>query len=210
MKPLSTADETRPSPSVQMDPHAQAAHETELLVAAKAGDHQAFEDLLRIYERPIHRCGLRMMRNHEDADDVLQEVAFKMYCHLTQYEGRARFASWVGSIAVNQCRMMIRNRKPEHNVESLDAPFETEEGPIPREVVDGQVNPEQLYSVTEIENALSKIIKSWKSSYQEVFLLCDVEEYSLQEVAQALGTTVAAVKSRLHRARLKLRGSMPT
>ncbi len=54
MKPLPTADETRPGPSVQMGPHPQAAHETALLVAAKAGDHQAFEELLRIYERPIH------------------------------------------------------------------------------------------------------------------------------------------------------------
>ncbi len=176
-----------------------------LIKAALGGDAQAFEQLLAGYEGKIYRCGLRMMGNADAAADILQDVALKMYRHLGQFEGKSRFASWVMAIAINQCRMTLRNTKNQRSTESLDAPIETEEGLIPHEVIDWRPDPEQLYTKAELSSILTEALQQLSPNYREVFLLCDAEEFTMEEAAQMLGLSVAAVKSRLHRARLRLR-----
>lgn len=176
-----------------------------LIKAALGGDAQAFEQLLAAYEGKVYRCGLRMMGNADAAADILQDVALKMYRHLGQFEGKSRFSSWVMAIAINQCRMTLRNTKGDRVTESLDEPVETEDGPITRDVPDWHPNPEQLYTKAELSSILNKALQQLTPQYREVFVLCEAEEHSMEEAAQILGLSLAAVKSRLHRARLKLR-----
>jgi RNA polymerase sigma-70 factor (ECF subfamily) len=191
--------------ALESDAAPNDAEEAQLILAAKAGDHRAFEDLLATYESRIYRCGLRMMGTADAAADILQEVALKMYRHLGQFEARARFATWLMTIAINQCRMTLRNSKKERRVESLDAPSESEDSTVYPEFPDWHPNPEQLYAKAEVETILNEALQQLTPSYREVFLLCDAEEFSMQEAAQILDVTLAAVKSRLHRARLQLR-----
>ncbi len=189
----------------QSDATPNDAQEAQLITAAKAGNRTAFEDLFTTYESRIYRCGLRMMGTSDAAADILQEVALRMYRYLGQFEGRSRFAAWVMAIAINQCRMTLRNTRKERWMESLDAPVESEDGLIPQEVADWHPDPEQLYTNAELGSILTEALQQLSPTYREVFLLCDAEEYSMKEAAQILGLSVAAVKTRLHRARLKLR-----
>jgi RNA polymerase sigma-70 factor (ECF subfamily) len=183
-------------------------HEGILIRAILRGDAEAFEELFAAHEGMIYRCGFRMMGNTDAAADILQEVALKIFRHLGQFEGKSRFAAWVKMIAINQCRMTLRNTENQHRMESLDAPAETEEGLIPREVADWRPDPEKLYTKSELSSILTEALQHLKPSYREVFVLCDAEEYSMKEAAQVLGLSVAAVKTRLHRARLILRETL--
>jgi RNA polymerase sigma-70 factor (ECF subfamily) len=174
-----------------------------LVAAAKAGDVSAFETLVNRYERKIFRLTQNITQNREDAEDAMQEAFLKAYEHLGNFEGNSRFYTWLVRIAVNQALMKLRKRRP--NQISLDQDIETEEDSMPREVEDWGPSPEQRYQQTELAEILSQVIGDLDPSFRVVFQLRDIEELSTEETAEALGLSVPAVKSRLLRARLKLR-----
>lgn len=177
--------------------------ESALVAAAKAGDVTAFETLVNRYERKIFRLTQNITQNREDAEDAMQEAFLKAYEHLDNFEGNSRFYTWLVRIAVNQALMKLRKRRP--NQISLDENIETEEDSVPREVEDWGPSPEQRYEQTELSGILSTVIGELDPSFRTVFQLRDIEELSTEETAEALGLSVPAVKSRLLRARLKLR-----
>ena len=187
---------TLPSQVVQDD-------EPQLVAAAKAGDVSAFETLVGRYDRKIFRLTLNITQNREDAEDAMQEAFLKAYEHLANFEGNSRFYTWLVRIAVNQALMKLRKRRP--NVVSLDEDVDTGEDTIPREVEDWGPSPEERYGQTELSGILSNVIGELDPSFRIVFQLRDIEEMSTEETAEALGLSVPAVKSRLLRARLKLR-----
>ena len=174
-----------------------------LVSAAKAGDAAAFEELVNRYERKIFRLALNITQNREDAEDVMQDAFLKSYEHLNNFQGNSRFYTWLVRITVNEALMKLRKRRP--NQVSLDEPVETEDDLIPREIQDWGPNPEQRYAQTELLAVLSGVIEKLEPAYRMVFLLRDLEELSTEETAEALGLSLPAVKSRLLRARLKLR-----
>ena len=174
-----------------------------LVAAAKAGDVSAFETLVSRYERKIFRLTQNITQNREDAEDAMQEAFLKAYEHLHNFEGNSRFYTWLVRIAVNQALMKLRKRRP--NQISLDQEIETDEDSMPREVEDWGPSPEQRYEQTEMSGILSQVIGELDPSFRVVFQLRDVEELSTEETAEALGLSIPAVKSRLLRARLKLR-----
>ena len=174
-----------------------------LVSAAKAGDAAAFEELVNRYERKIFRLALNITGNQEDAEDAMQEAFLKSYVHLKEFEGGSRFYTWLVRIAVNEALMRLRKRRP--NLISLDEPVETEDDLMPREIEDWSPSPEQRYAQVELRKILDEVIEKLDPPFRLVFLLRDVEELSTEETAAALGLSVAAVKSRLLRARLKLR-----
>jgi len=177
--------------------------ESALVAAAKAGDVSAFETLVGRYERKIFRLTQNITQNREDAEDAMQEAFLKAYEHLGGFEGNSRFYTWLVRIAVNQALMKLRKRRP--NQISLDEQIETGEDSMPREVEDWGPSPEQRYAQTELSGILSEVIGELDPSFRVVFQLRDIEELSTEETAEALGLSVPAVKSRLLRARLKLR-----
>jgi RNA polymerase sigma-70 factor (ECF subfamily) len=133
----------------------------------------------------------------------MQEAFLKAYEHLSGFQGNSRFYTWLVRIAVNQALMKLRKRRP--NVVSIDEEVNTGEDLIPREIEDWGPSPEDRYKQTELSDILSEAITDLDPSFRIVFQLRDIEELSTEETAEALGLSIPAVKSRLLRARLKLR-----
>jgi RNA polymerase sigma-70 factor, ECF subfamily len=188
-------------------PSAVAKEDEHLLVAAaKSGDAAAFEELVERYERKIFRLTMNITRNKEDAEDSMQDAFLKSYAHLKDFAGDSRFYTWLVRIAANEALMRLRKRRP--NQFSLDEPIEGEDDLMPVQLEDWGPSPEQRFAQTEMREILSGVIDELEPDYRTVFALRDVEELSTEETAKALGISVPAVKSRLLRARLKLRDKL--
>lgn len=175
-----------------------------LVAAAKAGDAASFSELVTRYERKILRLAQNITQNREDAEDVMQEAFLKAYTHLANFQGDSRFYTWLVRIAVNEALMKLRKRRGGKEV-SLDEPVETDDDLVPREVADWGPLPDQRYERAQMNAILSEAIEKLEPEFRVVFVLRDVEELSTDETAKLLGLSVPAVKSRLLRARLRLR-----
>jgi len=178
--------------------------ESALVAQAKAGDQNAFAELVNKYERKIYRLAKNITRNDEDAEDVLQDAFLKAYTHLDNFKGDSKFYTWIVRIAVNEALMRLRKRKTDRSV-PLDEPVELGEETVMREIAVWEDNPEQQYSQEEWRRILDEAVESLKPDFRTVFVLRDIEELSTEETAETLGISVPAVKSRLLRARLALR-----
>lgn len=182
----------------------QAVNEAGLVAEAKAGKASAFEELVNLYERKIFRLAKHITQNLEDAEDVLQETFLKAFTHLNQFQGDSKFYTWIVRIAVNESLMKLRKRSSNRSV-SLDEMIETDDDLMPREVEDWEDDPEQKYAKEELQVILTDAIDFLEPGFRAVFLLRDVEQFSTEETASMLNLSIPAVKSRLLRARLKLR-----
>ena len=181
-----------------------AGDELALVQAARTGDVDAFEQLIKRYDRKIFRLAHHITQHREDAEDVLQETFLKAYQNLAGFLGNSKFYTWLVRIAVNESLLKLRKRRSDRTV-SLDEDVETEDGSMPREVPDWGPSPEQLYGREELNDILARTIHGLPASFRTVFVLRDVEGLSTEETAEALALSVPAVKSRLLRARLQLR-----
>lgn len=195
-----------PAPPHQLPSQVVKDDEPVLVAAARAGDISAFETLVGRYERKIFRLTQNITQNREDAEDAMQEAFLKAYEHLANFQGNSRFYTWLVRIAVNQALMKLRKRRP--GVVSLDEEIDTGEDTMPRDVEDWGPSPEQRYEQSELGSILGKVIGELDPPFRVVFQLRDIEELSTEETAEALGLSVPAVKSRLLRARLKLRQNL--
>lgn len=178
--------------------------EAALVAQAQSGEVEAFTELVNRYESNIFRLARHITQNPEDAEDVLQETFLKAYEHLGDFQGNSKFYTWLVRIAVNQSLMKLRKRKSDASV-SLDDPYDTGEENLTREVAVWEPNPEQTYSQEEIRAILAKAVESLPPTFRAVFALRDIQELSTEETAAMLNLSIPAVKSRLLRARLRLR-----
>jgi RNA polymerase sigma-70 factor (ECF subfamily) len=180
------------------------SEELDLVTRARTGDAEAFNDLVRRYERKIYRLAKNITQNDEDAEDVLQDTFLKSYEHLNDFQGNSKFYTWLVRIAVNEALMKLRKRKTDRTV-PLDEPVDTGEETVVREIAVWDEDPEQKYSQEELSHILNDSVQSLKPAFRTVFVLRDIEELSTEETATALNISIPAVKSRLLRARLQLR-----
>jgi len=184
---------------------AEELHPDVALVArVRKGDMQAFEQLVKQYDRQVFRIAQHITQNREDAEDIVQDAFLKAYEKIDQFQGNSKFSTWLIRIAVNESLMRLRKRKTARTV-SMDEDVQTDEGFIPRDFADWSPNPEQLYGQSELAEILRKTIQGLPEGFRSVFVLRDVENLSTEETAEMLGLSVPAVKSRLLRARLQLR-----
>ncbi len=180
-------------------------NEDVLVAEARAGNAESFAALINQYDRYIYRLALNITGNQEDAEDVLQDSFLKAYTNLAQFQGNSRFYTWLVRIAVNEALMKLRKRRGASWV-SLDEPVETEDRSLmPQEIADWADNPEESYAKAELQDILNQTMQKLEPQFRTVFVLRDVENFSTEETAKMLGLSVPAVKSRLLRARLKLR-----
>jgi len=178
--------------------------EAALVAQAQKGGVEAFTELVNRYESNIFRLARHITQSPEDAEDVLQETFLKAYEHLVDFQGNSKFYTWLVRIAVNQSLMKLRKRKNDASV-SLDEPYDTGEENLTREIAVWDPNPELLYSREEMRAILEKAVESLPPTFRAVFALRDIEELSTEETAAMLDLSIPAVKSRLLRARLRLR-----
>jgi RNA polymerase sigma-70 factor (ECF subfamily) len=179
------------------------------LAALKAGDRGEFARMVDTYSLPIYRLVLKMLNDQQDAEEVLQETFIKAFQHIGTFEGRSSLSTWLHRIAVNEALMMIRRRHPE-NI-STDAEISTEEGEVEAlQIVDWHDLPEEELLSKEIQDMLDQAISKLPETLRVVFLLRDIQDLSVKETAEALNLSETAVKTRLLRARLRLREYLST
>lgn len=172
--------------------------DTSLVERAKAGDREALERLLEQIAPLVHRFGLRMCRHEADAEDVLQDTLVSVADHLREFEGRASLASWVFMLARTACARRRRGVK--------NRPHLPEEAAGERPAQED--SPEDAAGQAQLRAALERALSALSDEHREVLLLRDLEGLSASEVADSLGISVDAVKSRLHRARASLRNAI--
>ena len=176
-----------------------------LLDAARRGDRSAIDALLERHQARIYRFGMKMCRNPEDAQDVLQETLLAMARSVGDFREESSISTWLYSIARGFC--VKKRRKSKFAPERLGS-LETD---VPAEVhrlLDPRRLPDEELADKELQEALEKSIDLLDPIYREVLLLRDIEGLTAPEVADVLGVSVDAVKSRLHRARLAVRSAM--
>lgn len=181
--------------------------ENALLARARKRDADAFTELVNQHYRRIYRLAIRITQNNHDAEDVLQETFLKAYQHLASFREHSRFSTWITKIAVNEALMKLRKRRKYPSV-SLDERLDPVDHILKREIAVWEGNPEQQYSQSELQRILQQALHSLRPNCRVVFVLCDVEEFSLEETADYLGISIPATKSRLFRARMALRAKL--
>jgi RNA polymerase sigma-70 factor, ECF subfamily len=180
--------------------------DSNLILATKSGDTEAFDELFLRYKRKLFAVALRIVNNREDAEDVVQESFHKAFLHLSTFQEKSRFSTWLTRIAMNESFMVLRRRKRTLEVSQESADDDVKS--IAATFVDQSPNPEQSYWRQERDQFLTEAIDRLSPKLQSTILLYDIKEYSVNETAQILGLTIAAVKSRLNHGREKLRGKM--
>lgn len=184
---------------------AQAPTDQELVRRAQNDDERAFGELVNRYESKVYSLSLRMLRNPEDAEDVLQDTFLRAYRGLKSFQGNSTFSTWIYRIAANSALMRLRKKQlPTVSIEDAD------ERDAPLNIVDWKPGPAEQLLTEETRVAMEQAIEALPPEFRQVFILRDVEELSNAEVAEVLDLSVAAVKSRLHRARLKVRNRLIT
>jgi len=178
-----------------------APDESALLEAARGGDGQALEALLEEHEPRLYRFARRLCRHHEDAEDVLQESLLTAARGLSGFRGEASLSTWLFTIARSHCIKKRRRGRHAPDEVSLDEA----EADRAYEHPDPGPGPEESLQARRLGAAFDAAVAALDRKYREVFLLRDVEGLTAPEVAEVTGLSIAAIKSRLHRARARVR-----
>ena len=177
-----------------------APTDEELVRKSKEGDERAFGELISRYESKVYSLALKMVRNPEDAEDVLQDTFLRAYRGIKSFQGASTFSTWIYRITANSALMRLRKKQlPTVSIEDAD------ERETPVNIADWTPGPVEQLLNRELQQVMDEAIEALPPEFRQVFVLRDIEEMSNAEVADVLDLSVAAVKSRLHRARLKVR-----
>lgn len=178
-----------------------------LVLRAQEGELEAFEELVSRYEQRVYTLALRILRQREDAEEVVQEAFVSVLEHLETFRGEAPFKSWLLRIATNQALHVLRKRKGLSTVPFQEERGESEQHPLPHPqlIARWKESPERLAEQLEVHHSLARALEDIDEKYRLVFVLRDVSEFSTKETAMALNISEPNVKIRLLRARLMLR-----
>jgi len=178
--------------------------EESLIRRVRDGEHEAFYELIRPYERRVYAAAFSITHNDADAEDVAQEAMLKAFKNLRQFRAESRFSTWLIQITVNEARMR-RRREHTRLIEPIGEQSDAEGTYTPRDFADWREIPSETLERKEIREKLAEALASLGAIYREVFVLRDMQHLSIEETAKALGISTASVKTRLLRARLMLR-----
>ena len=173
--------------------------------ALKSGNRDEYSKLVESYSGMIYRLALKMVGNPTDAEDVLQNTFLKAIQHIGEFEGRSNLSTWLYRIGANEALMMIRKHHPEMVLGEVGLD-EAEQGDLfPAQFTDWCCLPEDEFLTSESKAALEQAIQHLPETLRIVFLLRDIEGLSIEETGNTLGLSETNVKTRLLRARLRLR-----
>jgi len=192
-----------PDGQTQLGTHSMT--EADLVHSAKRGDVTAFEELVRRHTTRVFCIAHHITRCRDDAEEVSQDTFLKAFLHLENFEEKAQFSTWLTRIALNVALTKVRSRRVKIG---LDGDDQGETTWVPEDVADWRPNPEQLYSRSQLQMILREALERLPQNYSTVFILRDVQGLSVAETAAALQLTIPAVKTRLLRARLRLRENL--
>jgi RNA polymerase sigma-70 factor (ECF subfamily) len=191
---------------VNTTPHSS---DNALIRKAQAGDSHAFSELVKRYEQTIYGFSFKVCRNKEKAEETLQDTFINVYRKLDQFNGESKFSTWLYSIVTNNCLMKRRKRKIDEEMVYLDEPpVVDDEGHDRLTIPSWNETPTEELLRGELRSRLDEAIQKLPLDYRIVFVLRDMENKGAEETAKILKLSVPAVKSRLRRARVFLRGQL--
>ncbi len=187
-------------PITPLETQLSTLSDSEVVARILAGENQLYEVIIRRYNQRLYRIARSILLDPDESEDVLQETYVRAFEHLTQFEGRALFSTWLTKIAVYEAlnRMKERSRR-----RTLDSTLEEGYG-----LKDTMPNPEQERLAAETRALLESAIDRLPASYRSVFVMRSIEDMSTSETAQCLDLSEENVKTRLLRARQMLRRSL--
>jgi RNA polymerase sigma-70 factor, ECF subfamily len=184
------------------------ADDDALVLAAKNGNEQAFEILVKRHRRKILSVALGLTRVQEDAEDIAQQSLQKAFVHLHTFEGKSSFSTWLTRIAINESLMFLRRGRGQREI-SIDEDSSDLEGAALRwEVPDSNPDPEATYLQQEEARILSVAMNTLRPGLRKAVELRDLGELSTEETARRMGVSVSATKSNVLRGRRKLREAL--
>lgn len=177
--------------------------EKALIASARAGNRNAFGELVRRHSHRVYGMSFKILKNREDAEDNLQNVFCKAFGKIRQFEGNSQFSTWLIRIAINEALMILRKRRPEQIATAPDGdePLDDYETKAPQ-IRDLRADPERQYLTKELA---TKAFDTLHPTLKYTFILQKGEGWTSRELAEALDITPEIVKSRIFRARVRLR-----
>lgn len=181
----------------------QGINDIDLVESFRAGESASFLELLNRYTQKVHNLAMRITRNPEDAEEVLQDVFVTVYKKIDKFEGKSAFSSWLYRITVNTSFMKLRKRRQNQSISLEEISPSVRESWVSDRSDQSDIN--FICSRHELRNELERAVSKLPGEYRVIFVLRDIDGLSNQEVGEILNLSVPAVKSRLHRSRLMLR-----
>jgi RNA polymerase sigma-70 factor (ECF subfamily) len=169
-------------------------------MAARADD-ELFEQLLERHYRPAYNVAYRLAGNHADAEDLVQDAMIRAFQSFARYRRDLPFANWLYRIIHNLYIDRLR-RRPKARIESLD------EDPSATEIPDAEADPARSVLDRQVDRAIQKALAGVTSEFRMAVILCDIQGFSYEEIAEIMGCSLGTVRSRVHRGRKQLRARM--
>lgn len=167
-------------------------------------NRRAFTELVEKHQKYVYNLAYRMTGNPEEARDLAQEAFVRAFRHFARFDPATSFEKWLYRIVANLYIDTVR-KKGRHREESLDAPLVTANGPMERVVPDEASNPAALMEQTQLAGEIQVALERLPVKYRMAVVLCDVQGFSYEEIAQMLRCSIGTVRSRIHRGRRLMR-----
>lgn len=179
----------------------------EVIESCKAGDEKAFAEIVFHYQKKVFNIAYRMLGNFEEAKDLAQEVFLSVFESIRDLKEEIKFDAWLTQITLNHCRNRWKylKRRQYFNSDSLDDPIETEDGIMPKAIVDPSDNPEILYEKKMVQQFIQRGLLKLREDQRKLLVLRDLQGFSYEEMGELLGLPEGTIKSKLHRARMDLK-----
>lgn len=182
--------------------------ERELIRRVCEGDQEAFCELVRPYERSVYFAAKAVLDNEADVEEVAQEAILKALTHIRDFRAESKFSTWLIQITINEARMRRRKHQQHPYVSMHEARFDDEGDYWPVDFADWREIPSEAAERTELRDALNKALDALPFRYREVLICRDIQGLNIAETARLLGISEASVKTRLLRARLRMRDAL--
>lgn len=181
--------------------------DAEIVSFCKKGNADAFEDLVKKYQKKMLNIAYRMIGNYEDACEIVQDAFISAYKSIRHFEEKARFSTWLYTIVVNLSRNRLNQLKLQSSREafSTDDPVHTDGGELAAELASGEPSVLERLEKIDLQQKIQACIDSLDNEFKEVIILRDMQGFSYDEIGDMLKIPEGTVKSRLFRARETLR-----
>lgn len=181
-------------------------NEVLLIKRSQKGNVEAFEELIKDYKKTAYNIALRVLKNKEDAEDISQEALIKVYRSIDKFNMQSSFKTWLYRIVVNTC--LDFKRKKTIDTYSIDEPVKTNDSEIQRQIEDNTNNPDILFEKELNSKMVLEAVEMLDDDFKAIIVLRDLQGFSYHEISEILCCNPGTVKSRLNRARKKLKSSL--
>lgn len=179
-----------------------------LVRKARAGDMEAVDGLVRVFQKPVFNMIYRMVGNYEDAADLTQQAFIRMWRAIGKFRGESRFSTWLFALALNTSRSGLRRLRRISDAEQVRIDRDPDSGTAPFDPPDDRDLPEKALERKETVRRIEAVILALPEEYRSVITLRDLHGLAYDEIAESIGCSIGTVKSRLSRARQRVKARL--